>query len=78
MAKNLQIATVGGGCFWCTEAVFQEVKGVEKSFLAMPAERFLEDPPIEKFAQDSPEQLKLFKSPLMLPASPMKPFWLFL
>lgn len=30
MSKNLQIATVGGGCFWCTEAVFEEVKGVEK------------------------------------------------
>lgn len=28
--KNLQIATVGGGCFWCTEAVFEQVKGVEK------------------------------------------------
>ena len=30
MSKNLQIATLGGGCFWCTEAVFLEVKGVEK------------------------------------------------
>ena len=28
--NNLQLATVGGGCFWCTEAVFQEVEGVVK------------------------------------------------
>ncbi|TLP82765.1 peptide-methionine (S)-S-oxide reductase MsrA [Maribacter sp. ACAM166] len=27
---NFEVATVGGGCFWCTEAVFQEVKGVVK------------------------------------------------
>lgn len=25
---NIQTATFGSGCFWCTEAIFQEVKGV--------------------------------------------------
>ncbi|WP_319480409.1 peptide-methionine (S)-S-oxide reductase MsrA [uncultured Draconibacterium sp.] len=28
MSKDLQKATLGGGCFWCTEAIYLELKGV--------------------------------------------------
>lgn len=29
MNNNLQTATLAGGCFWCLEAVFDEIKGVQ-------------------------------------------------
>jgi peptide-methionine (S)-S-oxide reductase len=40
---NLAKATFGAGCFWCVEAVFEEVKGV-KSVVAGYAGGHVEDP----------------------------------
>jgi len=30
MSSKLEIATLANGCFWCTEAIFQRLNGVEK------------------------------------------------
>lgn len=29
MNSNMALATFGNGCFWCTEAIFEQLKGVE-------------------------------------------------
>ena len=30
MNEQREIATLGGGCFWCLDGIFRDLKGIEK------------------------------------------------
>ena len=41
--ENLSLATLGGGCFWCTEAVYNRINGVQ-SVISSFSGGHLQDP----------------------------------
>lgn len=47
MKKSLELATLAGGCFWCTEAIFKRIKGV-KTVTSGYSGGDLENPSYEK------------------------------
>lgn len=50
--QNHEIATLGGGCFWCTEAVFRRLKGVS-SVLPGFSGGHVENPTYEQVASQT-------------------------
>jgi peptide-methionine (S)-S-oxide reductase len=48
--SNLQVATFGNGCFWCTEAIFQQLNGVEKVVSGYSG-GFVENPTYEQVCE---------------------------
>ena len=59
-----ELATLGGGCFWCLEAVFDQVKGVDRVESGyMGGERPI--PLMRRFAPEQPDMPRSFRFDLI-------------
>lgn len=57
-SENIEQATFGAGCFWCVEAVFEEVKGI-KSAVAGYAGGKLKNPSYQQVASGQTEHAEV-------------------
>lgn len=57
--KN-EIATLGGGCFWCLEAVFEETRGVLEVVNGYAGGDVV-NPRYEQVSMGKPIMLRLYK-----------------
>ena len=64
MENKLQIATFAGGCFWCTEAVFLRLNGVEKVVSGYTG-GIIKNPRTEKFVLVEQDMRKVYRFFLM-------------
>lgn len=58
--KHLEVAVFGGGCFWCTEAIFASLKGV-KSVMPGYTGGFTSDPTYEKVSNGNTGHVESIK-----------------
>ena len=57
---STQLATFGGGCFWCTEAVFQKLNGVN-SVVSGYADGHIENPSYEQICTGQSGHAEVFQ-----------------
>ena len=56
-SKDTEVAVLAGGCFWCMEAIFNEVKGVIKVVPGYSGRTV--NSPTKKFALEKLDMRKL-------------------
>ena len=55
--EGMELITLGGGCFWCTEAVFQRLKGVE-SVISGYSNGIVENPSYREICTSQSKRIK--------------------
>ena len=78
MSDQREIATLGGGCFWCLEAVYREISGVE-TVISGYAGGHVEEPTYEEVctgATGHNEVVRVVFDPAVIPFEALlRAFW---